>query len=358
MKHNYYYAVGDTVQFKGHEWIIKSRYGNNPEPGYRIYRPEEPDNVITVDECSIVKEIKTKPAQVITHSTPKMQYLDYLNTVTSNCRNLMKIGRCLNLLAFNNELAPAFGRETEIEKVAKILLRRTKPNPVLVGPAGVGKTAIVEGYVQSIVDREKKKSGNFSGPVVFEISISSFVGGTKYRGEFEERFERVIKEAKQENVVLFIDEIHSLIGAGGSGLDDSETADQFIKPYLARGEIKVIGATTTEEFEKYIKKDKALARRFHEISVKEIENKVFVAKAILNNYSEYFGIDTSEIHVEGFIDLLTEKKMGVFPDNFIDLVDETLATAKYEGKTKIDNWDMQTVFDSKKSSMKIKSIGF
>ena len=173
-------------------------------------------------------------------------------------------GRDLTSAAEGNELDPVIGRSKEIERLWQILCRRTKNNPVLLGEPGVGKTAIVEGLAQSIVSRDIPDL--LATKRVISLDLASMVAGTKYRGQFEERIKAVMKEVKAAgNIILFIDELHTLVGAGGA--EGAIDASNVLKPALSRGEIQVIGATTLDEYRKYIEKDGALERRFQSIVV-------------------------------------------------------------------------------------------
>ena len=177
---------------------------------------------------------------------------------------LDSFGRDLTELARAGELDPVIGRVNEIERVVQILCRRTKNNPVLLGEAGVGKTAIVEGLAQRIVDQEVPDLLHEKRLVV--LDLAAMVAGTKYRGQFEERIKAVMNEVRRaKNIILFIDELHTLVGAGGA--EGAIDASNVLKPALARGEIQCIGATTFDEYRKYIEKDAALERRFQSISV-------------------------------------------------------------------------------------------
>ena len=172
----------------------------------------------------------------------------------------------LNKKYIEDGFDPVVGRDDKVDRLIEVLLRRTKNNPLLIGEAGVGKTAIVEELVRRIVNgRVPKKLENNR---VFSISMSCLISGTKYRGEFEERINKIISEVEREpNVILFIDEIHTLVGAGGA--EGAIDASNILKPYLARGKIRVIGATTSDEYKKYLEKDKALDRRFQKIYIEE-----------------------------------------------------------------------------------------
>jgi ATP-dependent Clp protease ATP-binding subunit ClpC len=235
---------------------------------------------------------------------------------------LDKFGRDLTKLARERKLSPCIGRKEEIKKVAQILLQKRKNNPLLVGDAGVGKTCIVEGLAQKIVQREVPD--NLKDLRIIEINISSLVAGAMYRGQFEERLENVIKEASSNsNIVLFIDEIHTIIGAGsaGSALD----AANILKPALARGDIKCIGATTTNEYRKYIEKDPALERRFQVVWVEEPtpEEALEILKGLREGFEKYYKIKIPDKVLEKAVQFsvryLTDFRL---PDKAIDIIDQ------------------------------------
>ena len=220
---------------------------------------------------------------------------------------------------------PVIGRDREVDRLIEILLRRTKNNPVLIGDAGVGKTAIVEEFVRRI--EEGKVPKKLCCCRVFSLSLSSLIAGTKYRGEFEERINQVIDElVSDENVIIFIDEIHTLVGAGGA--EGAIDASNILKPYLARGDIQVIGATTKEEYKKFIESDKALDRRFQKINVDEmsIEQTRDVLFNIRELYSKYHGVSISDEIINNIIGLCDKYvHYGKFPDKAIDIFDEVCA---------------------------------
>lgn len=220
---------------------------------------------------------------------------------------------------------PVIGRDNEVDRLIEILLRRTKNNPVLIGDAGVGKTAIVEEFVRRI--EEGKVPKKLRNCRVFSLSLSSLIAGTKYRGEFEERINQVIEElVSDKDVIIFIDEIHTLVGAGGA--EGAIDASNILKPYLARGDIQVIGATTKEEYKKFIESDKALDRRFQKINIDEmsIEQTKDVLFNIRDLYSKYHNVSISDEIIDNIIDLCDKYvHYGKFPDKAIDIFDEVCA---------------------------------
>ena len=220
---------------------------------------------------------------------------------------------------------PVIGRELQVNRLIEILLRRTKNNPVLVGEAGVGKTAIVEEFVRRIeLGNVPRKLLNTK---VFSLSLASLIAGTKYRGEFEERINQLISEIENDsNIIVFIDEIHTLVGAGGA--EGAIDASNILKPYLARGSIRVIGATTKDEYSKYIEQDKALDRRFQKINV--LEMSVEETKNILLNikdlYEKHHGVIVSDEIIDNIIKFTNRYvHNGKFPDKAIDVFDEVCA---------------------------------
>ncbi len=235
---------------------------------------------------------------------------------------LDKFSKNLNNLALQNKLEPVIGRDQEIQRLIQILSRRQKNNPILIGDAGVGKTAVVEGLAQRIVmgsvpDRIKKKQ-------ILLLDVGLIVAGTKYRGEFEERIKNILKEVEEsENIVIFIDEIHTILGAGNS--EGALDASNMLKPALARGNIHCIGATTFEEYRKKIEKDKALVRRFQPVIINEpsIEDTIKILNQIKSKYEEFHNVVYTEDAISSVVYLssrfLPERRL---PDKAIDLMDE------------------------------------
>jgi ATP-dependent Clp protease ATP-binding subunit ClpC len=224
-------------------------------------------------------------------------------------------------LAEDGKLDPVIGRETEIERVIQILARRTKNNPALIGEPGVGKTAIVEGLTQRIADGEVPAP--LLGKRVLQLDLGSVVAGTMYRGQFEERLKRVISELKKSDAILFIDEVHMLVGAGSAG--SSMDAANILKPALSRGELQVVGATTLDEYRKHIESDAALERRFQPITVDEPtqEETIEILKGIRSAYEDHHQLKISDEALEAATNLSARYVSDRFlPDKAIDLVDE------------------------------------
>jgi|TARA_B110000037_G_scaffold218929_1_gene282945 ATP-dependent Clp protease ATP-binding subunit ClpC len=247
---------------------------------------------------------------------------------------LKAFGRELTKLAQNGDLDPVIGRASEIERVIQILCRRTKNNPVLVGEAGVGKTAIVEGLAQEIVAgdvpeilRDKK---------VVTLDLALMVAGTKYRGQFEERIKAVMDEIRKvKNVILFIDELHTIVGAGSA--EGAMDASNIIKPALSRGELQCIGATTLNEFRKHIEKDSALERRFQQVKVNEpsTEDAIAIMKGLREKYESHHKVRYSDDALEASVKLTSRYLTSRFlPDKAIDVVDEAGARARIQTMTR------------------------
>ncbi len=231
-------------------------------------------------------------------------------------------GRDLNAMAKDGRLDPVIGREKEIERVVQILSRRKKNNPVLIGEPGIGKTAIVEGLAQKIV--EKTIPQVLENKRVVNLDMASMVAGTKYRGQFEERLKALMVELqKNENIIIFIDELHTIVGAGGSA--GSLDASNMFKPALSRGEIQCLGATTLDEYRKYIEKDGALARRFQTIMVDppNIKETIQILQGLRHNYEEHHKVTFSEKALEQSVKLSERYVSDRFlPDKAIDILDE------------------------------------
>ena len=248
--------------------------------------------------------------------------------------NLDEFGRDLMVLSYKKELDPVIGRKKEIERVIQILSRRKKNNPVLIGEPGVGKTAIVEGIAQKIA------SGDIPdlllGKRVLILDLASIVAGTKYRGEFEERLKNIIKEIKKvNNIILFIDELHTLIGAGGA--EGAIDAANMLKPALARGEIQCIGATTLNEYKKYIERDVALERRFQPILVKEpsLEETIRILMGLKESYENFHKVNYSRESIISAASLAQRYINDRYlPDKAIDLIDEAGARARLKNSTR------------------------
>ena len=250
---------------------------------------------------------------------------------------LDSFGRDLTELAKEGTLDPVIGRQTEIERVVQVLCRRTKNNPVLLGEAGVGKTAIVEGLAQRIISGDVPEILHEKRLVVLDLAM--MVAGTKYRGQFEERIKAVMNEVrKAKNVMLFIDELHTLVGAGGA--EGAIDASNVLKPALARGEIQCIGATTFDEYRKYIEKDAALARRFQAITVDppSAEQSIEILKGLRDRYESHHRVRITDEAIKAAVELSGRYITGrVQPDKSIDVIDEAGARVRIKTMTKPPN---------------------
>lgn len=249
----------------------------------------------------------------------------------SNYRSLEKYSINLNQKAKDGKIDPVIGRDEEIRRVLQILSRRTKNNPVLIGEPGVGKTAIVEGLAQRIIQGDVPE--NLKSKTIFALDMGLLVAGAKYKGEFEERLKSVIKEVQNSagEIVLFIDEIHTLIGAGGG--EGAMDAANLLKPALARGELLAIGATTLDEYQKHVEKDKALERRFQTIVVDEPteEDTISILRGIKDKYELHHGIRIQDDAVIASVKLATRYIADRFlPDKAIDLMDEAASKIRLE----------------------------
>ena len=263
---------------------------------------------------------KVRKGQKITNDNPEE---------TNN--PLEKYGRNLTKEAREGKIDPVIGRDSEIRNCQRILSRRKKNNPVLIGKPGVGKTAIVEGLAQRIVNKDVPEP--LQGRTIFALDMASLVAGAKYRGQFEERLKSVIDEVKKSDgqIIMFIDELHTIVGAGKT--EGSMDASNIMKPMLARGEIKVIGATTLNEYREYIEKDGALERRFQKVLVDEpsVEDTISILRGIKDKYEIYHGIRIQDQAVIAAAELSNRYITDRFlPDKAIDLMDEACATVRTE----------------------------
>jgi len=274
---------------------------------------------ITKDE--ILRALKdVRGTQRVTGQDPEDTY-----------QSLKKYGRDLNALAKQGKLDPVIGREDEIRRVLQVLSRRTKNNPVLVGEPGVGKTAIAEGLAFRIVKGEVPE--NLKTKTIITLDMGSLVAGTSYRGQFEERMKSVVNEVKDSNgeIILFIDELHTLVGAGNA--QGSVDAANILKPALARGDLHCIGATTLDEYRKYIEKDSALERRFQPIVVDEpsVEDTISILRGLKEKYEVHHGVRITDSAIVAAASLshryITDRFL---PDKAIDLIDEAASRLRIE----------------------------
>lgn len=276
----------------------------------------------------------------------------------------------LNIRAEEGRLDPVIGRDEEIRRVLQILARRTKNNPILVGEPGVGKTAIAEGIAFRIVDGDVPD--DLLVKKIYSLDMGSLIAGAKYKGEFEERLKSVIKEVVESdgNIILFIDEIHTLVGAGGGG-ESAMDAANILKPALARGELRAVGATTLNEYQKYFEKDKALERRFQKVIIDEPseEDAISILRGIRERYESYHRIRIMDEAIVSAVKLSTRYISGRFlPDKAIDLIDEAAARLRMEMNSKPEEIDAldrriqqleieKVAFKREKDEQKLKQIG-
>jgi len=249
---------------------------------------------------------------------------------------LDQFGRNLTKLASEGKLDPCVGRETEIERIMQILSRRTKNNPVLIGEPGVGKTAVVEGLAQRITNSDVPEL--LKNKQIYTLDLAALVAGSKYRGEFEERLKKVMKEITQRgDIILFIDELHNLVGAGAA--EGAIDAASILKPALARGELQTIGATTLDEYRKYLERDSALERRFQQIRVEEpsIDQTVEILQGLRDRYEQHHKVQITDDALRAAAELADRYISDRFlPDKAIDLIDEArLPTVSSRRKSRL-----------------------
>ena len=257
-----------------------------------------------------------------------------------NYNALEKYAKNLNQLAQEGTLDPVIGRDEEIRRLLQILSRRTKNNPILVGEPGTGKTAIAEGLAHRIIEGDVPE--NLKDKQIFALDMGALIAGAKYKGEFEERLKSVIKEVTQSagDLVLFIDEIHTLVGAGGG--EGAMDAANILKPALARGELRAIGATTLDEYQKYFEKDKALERRFQKVLVDEpnVESAISILRGIKEKYEAHHKVRIKDEAIIGAVSLSDRYITHRFlPDKAIDLMDEAASKLRMEINSKPEELD-------------------
>ncbi|MDA1334570.1 MAG: AAA family ATPase [bacterium] len=274
-----------------------------------------------IEREDVLKALQSiRGAQHVTDENPEAKY-----------QVLEKYARNLTDMAREDKLDPVIGRDEEIRRVVQVLSRRTKNNPVLIGEAGVGKTAIVDAIAQRIVADDVPES--LRGKEVVSLDLGSLVAGTKYRGEFEERLKAVMKEIQRSNgqILLFIDELHTLVGAGAA--EGAMDASNMLKPALSRGELRVVGATTLKEYQKYIEKDPALTRRFQPVYVEEpaVEDAIAILRGLKEKYELHHGIKITDSAIRYSVELSRRYITDRFlPDKAVDLMDEAASSLRLD----------------------------
>ncbi len=297
------------------EHVVLAALGQSDE----LARALESAGLTQAKYLQALKEVRGN--QRITDQDPEEKY-----------QTLEKYGTDLTALARRGKIDPVIGRDTEIRRVLQILSRRTKNNPVLIGEPGVGKTAIAEGLARRMVNGDVPEG--MKGKRLISLNIGSMLAGAKYRGEFEERLKAFIKEvsASEGQIILFIDELHTLVGAGAGG-EGSMDAANLLKPALARGELRTIGATTLDEYRKYIEKDAALERRFQPVFVAEpsVEDTIAILRGLKERYEVHHGVHITDGALVAAATLSNRYITDRFlPDKAVDLVDEAAARLKIE----------------------------
>lgn len=274
-----------------------------------------------INKEEIYKALKTiRGSSRVTDQNPEDKY-----------QALKKYGRLLNDEAREGKLDPVIGREDEIRRVLQVLSRRTKNNPVLIGEPGVGKTAIVEGIAHRIVSGDVPET--LKSKSVVMLDMATLIAGTSFRGQFEERLKSVIREVTESNgqIILFIDEIHTLIGAGSA--QGSMDASNILKPALARGDLRCIGATTLDEYQKYIERDPALERRFQKVMIDEpdVDDTISILRGLKDRYEVHHGVKITDAAIVAAAELshryITDRFL---PDKAIDLIDEAASKLRLE----------------------------
>ncbi len=271
--------------------------------------------------------------KALTQAIKELRKGNTVNSQTSDAQYnaLQRYAKNLNELAANGKLDPVIGRDEEIRRTLHILSRRTKNNPMLVGEPGVGKTAIIEGLAHRIINGDVPE--NLKSKIIFALDMGQLIAGAKYKGEFEERLKSVVKEVtdSEGTIILFIDEIHTLVGAGGG--EGAMDAANILKPALARGELRAIGATTLNEYQKYFEKDKALERRFQKVIVDEpsVEDAISILRGLKDRYENHHQVQIKDEAIIAAVELSARYITDRFlPDKAIDLIDESAAKLKLE----------------------------
>ena len=334
---NYPTVQGDNVQYGQYISPKANQLLNKAEANMKAYEDEfismEHLTLAAMEEDDTTKRFVNNKDEVIKEIIKKIRGGNHVTSQNpeANYEALEKYGRDLVEEVRQGNMDPVIGRDEEIRNAIRILSRKTKNNPVLIGEPGVGKTAIVEGLAQRIVRKDVPDS--LLDKTIFELDLSALVAGAKYRGEFEERLKAVLKEVKESEgrILLFIDEIHMLVGAGKT--EGAMDAGNMLKPMLARGELHCIGATTLNEYREYIEKDSALERRFQKVNVSEpdVEDTISILRGLKERYEVYHGVRIQDRALVAAAELSDRYITDRFlPDKAIDLVDQACATIRTE----------------------------
>ena len=334
---NYPTVQGDNVQYGQYISPKANELFNSSESYMKSYEDEyiSMEHIIlaAMDVDDTTKQYVDNKKEIIVEIIKKIRGGNHVTTQNpeANYEALEKYGRDLVEEVRQGNMDPVIGRDEEIRNTVRILSRKTKNNPVLIGEPGVGKTAIVEGLAQRIVRKDVPES--LLDKTIFELDLSALVAGAKYRGEFEERLKAVLKEVKDSDgrILLFIDEIHMLVGAGKT--EGAMDAGNMLKPMLARGELHCIGATTLNEYREYIEKDSALERRFQKVNVSEpdVEDTISILRGLKERYEVYHGVRIQDKALVAAAELSDRYITDRFlPDKAIDLVDQACATIRTE----------------------------
>lgn len=363
-----------NITYNEAEKLIKKSNANTSNNYYTLTTKKIIDNAFVTNKdnsseitpinltLSILDE-KNSKAYTILQTLSKdinLLYKDFVKELTKSENNILtELGTNLNELVINNEIDKVIGRDSEIERIIEILARKNKNNPMLIGEAGVGKTAIVEELARRIVT--KNIPPILKNKIIISINLASIISGTKYRGEFEEKMNKIVKELENNNnIILFIDEIHTIVGAGGA--EGAIDASNILKPMLARGKAKCIGATTINEYKKTIEKDKALDRRFQKIIIEEPNEKeiINILSKIKSDYEKFHNVRIpNEILKQ--IPILSKKYIfgRSEPDKSIDILDEVCAkTSIFANTNEIEKINRQIKTLNKRKNNYIKEENY
>lgn len=363
-----------NITYNEAEKLIKKSNANTSNNYYTLTTKKIIDNAFVTNKdnsseitpinltLSILDE-KNSKAYTILQTLSKdinLLYKDFVKELTKSENNILtELGTNLNELVINNEIDKVIGRDSEIERIIEILARKNKNNPILIGEAGVGKTAIVEELARRIVT--KNIPPILKNKIIISINLASIISGTKYRGEFEEKMNKIVKELENNNnIILFIDEIHTIVGAGGA--EGAIDASNILKPMLARGKAKCIGATTINEYKKTIEKDKALDRRFQKIIIEEPSEKeiINILSKIKSDYEKFHNVRIpNEILKQ--IPILSKKYIfgRSEPDKSIDILDEVCAkTSIFANTNEIEKINRQIKTLNKRKNNYIKEENY